>query len=63
MKILSIGNSFSEDAQRYLHQIANANGDDIFCANLYIGGCSLERHYNNIINVYYSSFIWYIQYH
>lgn len=50
MKILSIGNSFSEDAQRYIHQIAESNNDDIFCANLYIGGCSLERHYNNIVN-------------
>ena len=49
MKILSIGNSFSVDAQRYLHQIAKENGDDIFCGNTYIGGCSLERHYNNII--------------
>ena len=48
MKILSIGNSFSEDAQRYLHQIAKSCGDDIYCANLYIGGCSLETHYNNI---------------
>lgn len=50
MKILSIGNSFSEDAQRYLHQIAKSAGEDIYCANLYIGGCSLERHYNNIQN-------------
>lgn len=48
MKILSIGNSFSEDAQRYLHQIAKSCDDDIYCANLYIGGCSLETHYNNI---------------
>lgn len=48
MKILSIGNSFSEDAQRYLNQIAESNGDNIYCANLYIGGCSLYRHYNNI---------------
>ena len=23
MKILSIGNSFSQDAQRYLHELAN----------------------------------------
>lgn len=50
MKVLSIGNSFSEDAQRYIHQIAKSNNDDIYCANLYIGGCSLERHYNNIKN-------------
>ncbi len=50
MKVLSIGNSFSQDAQRYVHQIAFSNGDDIYCANLFIGGCSLERHYNNIQN-------------
>jgi len=29
MNILSIGNSFSQDAQRWLHDIAKSNGDDI----------------------------------
>lgn len=55
MKILSIGNSFSQDAQRYLHSIAKHNGVDIFTTNLYIGGCSLETHYKNITedNSYY----------
>ena len=48
MKILSIGNSFSEDAQRYLHKIAETNGKDLTCANLYIGGCSLRQHYINL---------------
>ena len=47
MKILSIGNSFSEDAQRWLHLLAKYNGIDIECANLYIGGCSLETHWIN----------------
>lgn len=47
MKILSIGNSFSEDAQRWLHAIAQLHGVDIQCANLYIGGCSLETHWIN----------------
>ncbi len=47
MKVLSIGNSFSEDAQRWLHQLAQDNGIDIDCANLYIGGCSLETHWIN----------------
>ena len=47
MKILSIGNSFSEDAQRWLHLLAKDNGIDIECANLYIGGCSLEMHWIN----------------
>lgn len=44
LKILAIGNSFSEDATRYLHQLANAAGIDTKIVNLYIGGCPLERH-------------------
>ena len=47
MKILSIGNSFSEDAQRWLHSLAKLHGTDIQCAKLYIGGCSLETHWKN----------------
>ncbi|MBR6530996.1 MAG: DUF4886 domain-containing protein [Clostridia bacterium] len=47
MKILSIGNSFSEDAQRWLNALAKMHGADIHCANLYIGGCSLETHWLN----------------
>ena len=48
MKILSIGNSFSQDAQRYIHNIAKADGFDLKCFNLYIGGCSLHTHYVNM---------------
>ena len=48
MKVLSIGNSFSQDAQRYLHSIAKHNGVDIYTLNLNIGGCSLETHYKNM---------------
>lgn len=48
MKVLAIGNSFSQDATRYLHQIAKADQFDLKVVNLYIGGCSLERHYDNI---------------
>lgn len=47
MNVLCIGNSFSQDATRYLHQISD---DKIFVRNLYIGGCSLETHWNNIVN-------------
>ena len=47
MNILSIGNSFSEDAQRYLHGIAKADGVDFYTVNLCIGGCSLESHAGN----------------
>ena len=49
MNVLSIGNSFSQDAQRYLHQIAEADGFSLQCANLYIGGCSLKTHHDNML--------------
>lgn len=48
MKLLSIGNSFSVDAQRWLHTLATANGIDLQTGNLYIGGCSLQTHWHNI---------------
>ena len=54
MKILSIGNSFSNDAHRYLHSLAKLEGEDIKTVNLYISGCSLQRHYDNMINDSYS---------
>ena len=50
MKILSIGNSFSQDAQRYLHAIAKHNGVNMKTVNLYIGGCTLYRHYINMLD-------------
>ena len=50
MKILSIGNSFSQDAQRYLHRLAKTEGENIKTVNLYIGGCSLRQHYLNILD-------------
>lgn len=48
MKILAIGNSFSEDATAYLYQIAQNGVRDMKVVNLYIGGCSLQRHWNNV---------------
>lgn len=50
MKILSIGNSFSQDAQRWLHRIAVASGQEVDTYNLVIGGCSLEHHWHCIEN-------------
>ncbi len=50
MKLLSIGNSFSQDAQRWLHQIAAANGVELNTTNLIIGGCSLETHWNHVLD-------------
>ena len=50
MKILCIGNSFSTDATRYLYGIARADGVKLKVVNLYIGGCSLYRHYRNMLS-------------
>lgn len=49
MKVLAIGNSFSRDATRYLKAAANALGDTMKVVNLYIGGCSLKKHYLNAL--------------
>ena len=44
MKVLAIGNSFSEDGTKYLHQVAKAAGVDMKVVNLSIGGCPLRLH-------------------
>lgn len=49
MNVLAISNSFGVDANTYLHQIARAGGKKIDVATLYIGACSLERHYRNML--------------
>ena len=49
MRVLTIGNSFSEDATRYLAQIARADGVQLEVVNVCIGGCPLERHYMNML--------------
>lgn len=50
MHILSIANSFGQDAQAYLHQIAASAGVALEAVNLFIGGCSLETHHENWLN-------------
>ncbi len=50
IKVLAIGNSFSQDGVQYLREIALSEGVDMLVGNLYIGGCSLERHWNNVVN-------------
>ena len=44
MRILAVGNSFSTDATRFLQQTLQDRGVDATILNLYIGGCTLERH-------------------
>ena len=50
MNILAIGNSFSQDANRYFYGVAKAAGVKILNANLYIGGCPLDLHYRNMMD-------------
>ncbi len=48
LKVLAIGNSFSQDAvEQNLWEVADADGTTMIIGNLYIGGCSLERHWKN----------------
>lgn len=49
LKVLAIGNSFSQDAvEQYLYELAKAQGDSLVIGNAYIGGCTIESHYNNL---------------
>lgn len=48
IKILAIGNSFSVDAvEQNLYELARNEGDSLVIGNAYIGGCSIETHWNN----------------
>ena len=48
LRVLSIANSFGMDCvEQNLHEIALADGHMLIVADMYIGGCSLERHWNN----------------
>lgn len=47
MNVLSIGNSFSTDAHRFLPHMAKAAGKELLLCNLFIGGCSFEKHWDN----------------
>ena len=50
MKVLSIGNSFSQDAHKWLNQVSRDGGEEIYCVNLYIGGCPLKAHWENYLS-------------
>lgn len=51
IKVLAVGNSFSQDAvEQYLYELAAAQGDSLIIGNAYIGGCSIDTHYDNLLN-------------
>ena len=56
LKVLMIGNSFSICNLRQMPQVAAAMGLRLDLASLYIGGCSLECHWSNVIAATNASF-------
>lgn len=48
LKILTVGNSFSDDSDEYLYAIAKSAGVEIIVGQVYQGGQSLEGHWNNV---------------
>jgi hypothetical protein len=50
LRILAIGNSFSQDSvEQYLWELFDAAGIHVIIGNMYIGGCTLERHFTNTV--------------
>ncbi|MDO4743077.1 MAG: DUF4886 domain-containing protein, partial [bacterium] len=51
IKVLAIGNSFSQDAYKYLYDILKANGyEDVVIGNAYAAGCDLKTHASKFEN-------------
>ena len=45
LRILAIGNSFSQDAvEQNLYEICAAAGQQVIIGNMYIPGCSIDKH-------------------
>ena len=50
LKVLMIGNSFADDTLFYSARIANSYGINLELYDSYIGGCTINQHYNNLCN-------------
>ena len=50
LRILAIGNSFSQDCiEQNLYELSKADGGpELIIGNLYIGGCTVQRHWNSV---------------
>ncbi|MGV3763954.1 DUF4886 domain-containing protein [Parapedobacter sp.] len=49
LRVLAIGNSFSQDAvEQYLHELAEVAGKPLIIGNMYIGGAPLSLHWSNV---------------
>lgn len=47
LRLLTIGNSFADNALKYLPQIAEAAGHQLIVGRANLGGCTLERHWRH----------------
>lgn len=50
VRLLTIGNSFADDATTYLPEIAKAGGKKLILFRANLGGCSLQRHSGHLDN-------------
>ena len=48
VKVLTIGNSFSISLMKYMPAVADSLALDLDLHSLYIGGCSMKRHMDNV---------------
>src|SRR5688572_11258083 len=48
LRVFLIGNSFSQNATRYLPQLAKEGGHSLECGRAELGGCSLQRHWDSV---------------
>jgi len=49
LKVLAIGNSFSQDAVQHLYIICKEAGiEDLVIGNMYVAGCNLNKHFSNM---------------
>jgi len=46
VRLLTVGNSFADNALSYLPKIVDAAGDKLVFARANLGGCSMERHWS-----------------
>lgn len=47
VRLLTVGNSFAENALNYLPQLAEAAGHELIVGRANLGGCTLERHWRH----------------
>lgn len=48
VRVLTVGNSFAENALEYLPDIVDASGHKLVYAKANLGGCTLIRHWNHV---------------